>query len=117
MIRTLIVTAALPFIALTAGASEPANPLATCMIANATPSQKAGMKQMIIHALQENKPAATDAFLKLSFEAMSIATAKCGATFADVQSPSFQSALETYGQSLGEAVMNEALVFMDIPVG
>ena len=116
MIRTLIVSAALPFITLTAGASEPASPLATCMIANTTPSQKAGMKQMIIHALQENKPAATESFLTLSFEAMSIATARCGATFADVQSPSFQGALEAYGQSLGEAVMKDALTFMDIPV-
>jgi hypothetical protein len=116
MIRTLIVSAALPFIAFSAGANEPASPLATCMIANTTPSQKAGMKQMIIHALQENKPAATESFLTLSFEAMSIATARCGATFADVQSPSFQGALEAYGQSLGEAVMKDALTFMDIPV-
>jgi len=116
MIRTLIVSAALPFFALGAGAGEPANPLATCMIANTTVSQKAGMKQMIIHALQENKPAATETFLKLSVEAMSIAAAQCGATFADVQSPSFRGALEAYGQSLGEAVMKDALAFMDIPV-
>lgn len=116
MIRTLILASTLPLLALNASAVEAENKLATCMISNTTPTQKSGMKQMIIHALQEDKPAATDAFLKLSFEAMSIATAKCGLSFADVQSPTFEAALEAYGQSLGEAVMKDALVFMDIPV-
>ncbi len=116
MIRTLIIAAALPLLAMNASAVEAENPLAACMITNTTPTQKSGMKQMIISALQEDKPAATDAFLKLSFEAMSIATAKCGMSFVDVQSPNFERALETYGQSLGEAVMKDALLFMDIPV-
>jgi hypothetical protein len=47
---------------------------------------------------------------------MSIATTQCGMSFADVQTPAFEAALESYGQSLGQEVMKDALRFMDIPV-
>lgn len=116
MIRSLMMASALSLLALNASAAETQNKLASCMIANTTPTQKASMKQLIIQALQENKPAATETFLKMSFEAMSIATTACGATFADVQTPAFEGALEAYGQSLGEEVLKDALRFMDVPV-
>jgi len=116
MIRSLMMASALSLLAFNASAAEGENKLASCMIANTTPTQKSGMKQLIIQALQENKQAATESFLKLSFEAMSIATTQCGMSFADVQTPAFEAALETYGQSLGEEVMKDALRFMDIPV-
>lgn len=116
MIRTLIIAAALPIFALNASAAETENKLATCMITNATATQKSGMKQTIILALQENKPAATESLLKFSFEAMSIATAKCGLSFADVQTPAFETAMQAYAEGLGQIVMKDALRMMDIPV-
>ncbi len=115
MLRTLALAAAIGLGSLPAMAQGNTDTIATCMIANTTKSQTDDMKAFLVFALQENKPEATDALLKFSFEALSIATQKCGLSFADVQTPKFEAAMETYGEALGESIMRDAFAYLDIP--
>jgi len=116
MMRTLVLAAAMSLCNLPAIADTESNALASCMVANATDTQTSNMKQFMIHALQENKAEATDSLLKLSFEALSIATQKCGLSFADVQTPKFEQAMEIYGEALGEKIMKDAFAYLEIPI-
>ncbi len=116
MLRSVVVAAAIAFVALPASADFDPDRLAKCMKSNTTPELKANVKQVMIHALQEQKPEANSALINFSFNALAIATSQCGMSFADVQNPKFETAVETYAQLLGEEILTDALKMMDIPV-
>jgi len=116
MLRSAIVAAAIACFGLPASAEFNPERLATCMKSNTTPELKANVKQVIIHALQEQKPQANSALLTFSVNALAIATSQCGMSFADVQNPKFETAVEAYAQLLGEEILADALRMMDIPV-
>lgn len=116
MLRSMIAAAALAVCTLPASAQVDPEPLAACMKTHTTPELKTGMKDFMIHALQEHKAEATQALLTFSFSALTIATAKCGLSFGDVQTPYFESAMERYGEMLGEEIMSDAFLMLDIPV-
>ncbi|AXE65120.1 hypothetical protein BBF93_13500 [Hyphomonas sp. CACIAM 19H1] len=115
MLRSVIAAAVLASSALPAFADFDPDRLATCMKSNTTPELKTNVKQVMIHALQDQKPEANAALLNFSFSALAIATSQCGMSFADVQNPKFESAVETYAQLLGEEILNDALAMMDMP--
>lgn len=115
MLRFVIVAAAIACAALPASAQFNPDQLATCMNSNTTPELKANVKQVMIHALQEQKAEANSALLNFSFSALAIATTRCGMSFADVQNPKFETAVETYAQLLGEEILIDALGMLDIP--
>lgn len=115
MLRSVIAAAVLASAALPAFADFDPDRLATCMKSNTTPELKTNVKQVMIHALQDQKPEANAALLNFSFSALAIATSQCGMSFADVQNPKFESAVETYAQLLGEEILNDALAMMDMP--
>lgn len=115
MLRSVIAAAAVVCIALPAAADFDPDRLATCMKSNTTPELKANVKQVMIHALQEQKPEANTALVNFTFSALAIATSQCGMSFADVQDPKFESAVETYAQLLGEEILNDAMTMLDIP--
>ena len=116
MFRSLALAAAITFCTGSAHAQINPEQLATCMTTHTTPSMKANVKQFMIHALQENKPDATSTLLTFSFEALSVATSKCGMSFADVSSPDFEAATKRYGEILGEQIITEAFRSIDIPI-
>ncbi len=116
MIRTLILAAALPFCALNAQAEIETAALAECLFTNTTAEQTEGMKRFMVHALQEEKAGATDELLKFSFSTLATATSQCGLSFADVQTPAFEAAMEIYGQQLGVKIMEDAFRVLEIPI-
>ena len=116
MKRSIIVAALLCAGGLPALADKQADTMASCMVTNSTDAQTANMKKLIVHALQEQKPEATDAMLKFSVEALTIATSQCGLTFVDIQTPLFENAMHAYAELLGKQILDEAINFMDIPV-
>lgn len=115
MLRSVIVAAAIACAALPASAQFNPDQLATCMKSNTTPELKANVKQVMIHALQEQKIEANSALLNFSFAALAIATSRCGMSFTDVQNPQFETAVETYAQLLGEEILADAMSMLDIP--
>ena len=116
MIRTMILAATLPFCALNAQAEIETEALATCLMTHTTDEQAEGMKRFMIHALQQEKAGATEELLKFSFGTLATGTSKCGLSFADIDTPDFEAAMEIYGQQLGEKIMSEAMLLIDIPV-
>lgn len=116
MIRTLLLAAALPFCALNAHSEIQTEALAECLFTNTTDEQAEGMKRFMVHALQKEKAGATDELLKFSFSTLATAIPQCGLSFADVQTPAFEAAMELYGQQLGVKIMEDAFRFLDIPV-
>lgn len=116
MLRCVIAAAAVLCLALPAAADFDPDRLATCMKSNTTPELKASVKQVMVHALQEQKPEANAALVNFSVNALAIATSQCGMSFADVQDPKFESAVETYAQLLGEEILNDAMTMLDVSV-
>lgn len=116
MLRSVMVSLVIAATALPAAADFDPDRLATCMKSNTTPELKANVKQVMVHALLEQKPEANAALLTFSFNALAIATSRCGMSFADVQNPKFETAVETYAQLLGEELLSDALTMLDIPV-
>lgn len=116
MLRSVIVAATIGGLALPASAQFNPDQLATCMKSNTTPELKANVKQVMIHALQEQKAEANSALLNFSFAALAIATSRCGMSFADVSNPRFETAVESYAQLLGEEILADAMSVLDIPL-
>lgn len=116
MFRSIMLSAVIACAALPGQAEIEPLELATCMRTHTTPEIKADMKEFLVFALQEKKAEATSSLLSFSFAAFSIATANCGMSFGDVEHPNFDVAMETYGQMLGEDIMNDAFRILDIPV-
>ena len=71
-----------------------ADQLANCMFGNTRDTQIAGMKNLIIAALQDDVPALQASVVELGSMLVSLAMTGCGLGLSQLQEPVFQQASE-----------------------
>jgi hypothetical protein len=83
--------------------------LAQCLIQNTVETDKQGMRDFMIAALQQQKEAANQAMMAFGMNIAMKSTTTCGWTMQDLQTPQFEQAMGIYGEYMGEQIMMEAM--------
>jgi len=83
--------------------------LAQCLIENTVESDKKGMRDFMIAALQQQKETAQQAMMAFGMNIATKSMQTCGWTAQDLQTPQFEQAMGIYGEYMGEQIMMEAM--------
>lgn len=88
--------------------SQKAVELSGCLIARTTESQEQIIRDMLIAALQENKPAFDQAMAGFAFVVVSN-LGNCGVSLEQVEQVYVEEAMALYGEAMGQRIMEKSL--------